>query len=227
MSEPDARIEFDQSGLDRSRRSFSPDRELLGGSPNQQGFAHGVGGRQLQQTPGVVRKRVELPAEALLDVPREPDRAGQPEATRELRRRQAPYRLQQRQRVAPRLRDDLVTDPRVQGPGEHSVQQDPRIALTQALDHQLGQSRQVIARLPRREHEANRFRLQAARHEREHLRRGAIEPLFIIHQADQRPLLGRLRKQAQDGQADQEAIRRGPAAHAECRQQRIALRGRE
>ena len=99
--------------------------------------------------------------------------------------------------------------------------------LAQTLDHQLRQSRQVVARLPRREDQADRFRLQAARDEREDLRRGAIEPLLVIHQADQRPLLGHLGEQAQDGQGDEEAIRRRPGTDAERGPQRIALRNRE
>ena len=139
----------------------------------------------------------------------------------------APRQLQQRQRVAARLGDDLVADPRVQGPGERRVQQRPRVVLAQALDHELRQSRQLVARLARREDQADRFRLQAARDEREDLRRGAIEPLLVIHQADQRLLLGHLGEQAQDGQADEEAIRRRPGADAERRPQRIALRSRE
>jgi uncharacterized protein YigA (DUF484 family) len=38
-------------------------------------------------------------------------------------------------------------------------------------------------------------------------RRGAIEPLSIVDGAHQREILGELRQEAQDGQADQEAIR--------------------
>ena len=136
--------------------------------------------------------------------------AGEPEPARQLRRRQPPHQLQQRQRVAARLADDLVADPRVQRPGEHRVQQRARIALAQTLDHELRQSRQLVARSASREHQADRFRLQAARNEREDLRRGAIEPLLVIHHADQRLLLGHVGEQAQDGQADEEAIRRRP-----------------
>ena len=113
------------------------------------------------------------------------------------------------------------------GPGQHRVQQRARIGLAQTLDHQLRQSRQLVARHASREHQADRFRLQAARDEREDLRRGAIEPLLVIHQADQRLLLGHVGEQAQDGQADEEAIRRRPGTEAERGPQRIALRNRE
>ena len=135
--------------------------------------------------------------------------------------------LHQRQRVAACLTDDLVADAGVQGPGEHRVKQRACIALVQTLDHQLRQSRQVVAGLPHGEHQTHRFRLQAACDEREDLRRGAIEPLFIVDQADQRLLLGHLGEQAQDGQGNEKAIRRRSGTGAESRPQRIALRGRE
>ena len=101
------------------------------------------------------------------------------------------------------------------------------IVLAQTLDHQLRQPRQLIARDAGREHQTDRLRLQAARHERQDLRRGAIEPLLVIHHTDQRPLLGHLREQAQDRQTDQKAIRRRPGTDTERGQQRITLRNRE
>jgi len=45
------------------------------------------------------------------------------------------------------------------------------------------------------------------RHERQRLRRGTIQPLRIIDQANQRAVLGHLGQQAQDGQADQKGVR--------------------
>ena len=63
-----------------------------------------------------------------------------------------------------------------------------------------------------------------ARHERERLRRGPIQPLRIVHDADERALPGHLRQQAQDGQADREAIRSVPAPQAERGPERVVLR---
>ena len=60
----------------------------------------------------------------------------------------------------------------------------------------------------RGEDQADRLRRQAARHEREDLRRGAVEPLLVVDHAEQRLLLGHLGQQAQHGQPDEEAIRR-------------------
>ena len=79
-------------------------------------------------------------------------------------------------------------------------------------DHKLRKPRQllVLAGLTHREHDGDRFRQEAARDERKRLRRGPVEPLCIIDQADERPLLSRLGQQSERRQTDQEAIRRLP-----------------
>ena len=210
MTEPHARLELDQSGLDGGRRGLGPDREPLGCSPDQRRLAHGIRRRELQQAPRRGRKTVEPPPEALLDPSRQRHRAGEPEPARQLGGRHAPRQLQQRQGVAARLGDDLVPDTGVKGPGEGRVQQRSRVVFAQALDRELRQPRQIIARCACGEHQADRFRVEAAGNEREDLGRGVIEPLFVIHQADQRLFLRRLGEQAQDGQGHEEAIRAGP-----------------
>jgi hypothetical protein len=48
--------------------------------------------------------------------------------------------------------------------------------------------------------------------------------LAVVHHAGQRPLRGRLRQQAQDGQADQEAIGGRPLDQAEGGPERVRLR---
>ena len=78
-----------------------------------------------------------------------------------------------------------------------------------------------------REDQSDRLGLQAARDERNDLRRGAIEPLLVIHQADERLLLGHLGEQAEHGQRDEEAIRRRPGTDTKRRPQRITLRKRQ
>ena len=94
-------------------------------------------------------------------------------------------------------------------------------------DRQLRQSRQLGVRNAGREDQTDRLRRQAARHEPQDLRGGAIKPLLVIHQADQRLLLGRVGQQAQHGQTDQKAIRRRPGTQAERGPQRITLRNRQ
>ena len=175
---------------------------------------------------GLGRKRLELSPEALLDAARQRPHVGTAEPTRQLRRDQSPRQLHQRQRVAPCLGDDPVPHTLVEPTRDHRVQQGAGIGVAQARDHKLRKPRQllVFAGLTHREHHGDRFRQEAARDERKRLRRGPVEPLCIIDQADERPLLGRLGQQSERRQTDQEAVRRLPGAQAECRAQRVALR---
>jgi hypothetical protein len=82
------------------------------------------------------------------------------------------------------------------------------------------------AGLADREHQGDRFRQEAARDERQHLRRGAVEPLRVVDEADERPLRGRVRQEAEHGQPHEEAVRRRPGAQgaqAERCRERLAL----
>ncbi len=81
--------------------------------------------------------------------------------------------------AVPALRRGYQSRPRA----EHRVQQRARIVLPQALDHQFRHPGQILTRNPGREHQTHRLRRQAARHEPENLRRGAIEPLLVIDEA--------------------------------------------
>ena len=82
----------------------------------------------------------------------------------------------------------------------------------------------LAGRLAHGEHQPDRLRPQTARHERQRLRRRAVEPLRIVDDADQRPLLRRVGQQAQDRQADEEAIRGVALAQTERGAERLALR---
>ena len=108
--------ELDEPGLDRRRRRLSPDRQPLGCSPHQRWLSHRIRRRQLQEAPSVGRKRIEPPPKALLDPPRQRHTAEEPEPAGEVSRRESPCQLQQRKRVAARLADDLLADPRSSGP---------------------------------------------------------------------------------------------------------------
>ena len=65
--------------------------------------------------------------------------------------------------------------------------------LTQAVHLELGHVPELLARLARGEHDPDRLRQQAPGDERERQRRGLIQPLRVIDDAQQRTLLGRLR----------------------------------
>ena len=90
-----------------------------------------------------------------------------------------------------------------------------------------GQPRQLTARSPRCEDQRHRLRVQPACHERQHLRRGTVQPLLVIDQADQRLLLGR-RRTAGCSTARPTRNRSGarPGADAERGPQRVTLRSR-
>ena len=59
---------------------------------------------------------------------------------------------------------------------------------------------------PGREHQRDRLRQQAAPDEPEDLGRGLVEPMCVIHHAQQWLLLGRLRHQAERPEGDQERV---------------------
>ena len=82
----------------------------------------------------------------------------------------------------------------------------------------------LAARLAHGEDQPDRLRTETARDERQRLRRGHVEPLRIVHDADERSLLRDVREQTQDRQADEEPIRRVAVAQTERDAQRIALR---
>ena len=119
--------------------------------------------------------------------------------------------------------NDPIQHALVQRSGQDRLQQRPRIAMPQRLDAKLRQSRERVAQLASREHERDPLRQQAAGHERERARRRTIEPLRVIDDTQERPLLGSLGQQAEDRQSDQERIRSRSGAQPEGDAKRVAL----
>ena len=198
----------------------------LGGLEQERGIADRLGGRDQQE---LLRRRghpLHPTSEGLLDAGRQRSGVGQSEAARQLRRVAAARQLEQRQRVAGRLGDDAVPDAIVQRARDHRLEQRSRVVVTETLDHELRQTAQhiVLAGLPGPEDQRDRLGEQPACDECEYLRRGPVKPLRIVHQADQRLLLGGIAQETQHGQADQETIRCLAGLQAERRGQRVALR---
>ena len=108
---------------------------------------------------------------------------------------------------------------------DRGLEQRARIGIGQAPHRHLRQPRQLalVADLADREHQRDRLGIQAARDERQRLRRRAVEPLRIVDDAQQRPVPCRLGAQAEHREADEESIRRVAGAEAEGRAQRLAL----
>jgi hypothetical protein len=68
---------------------------------------------------------------------------------------------------------------------------------------------------------------QPPRREPQRLRRGLVQPLLVVDQADQGVLPGYLPQQAEHGEPDQEPVRRRPAGDAKRGAQRVTLRFRQ
>ena len=77
------------------------------------------------------------------------------------------------------------------------------------------------------EHHGHGFDPQPAGDELQRLHRRPVQPLGVVHDAEQGLFLGDLAEQGQDGQPHQEAVGRGAGPQAEGRPEGVALRARE
>jgi hypothetical protein len=120
----------------RGRRA---DLQPLGRAPEQHRVPDGLGRRDQQQQPCRGRQRRQPLGEALLDPARQRRGVGQPEPARELGRRPATRELQQRERVALRLRQNPITHPLIKPAGHHRPEQLARIVVVQSAHAELRQ----------------------------------------------------------------------------------------
>jgi hypothetical protein len=145
----------------------------------------------------------------------------------QLRRRQPSGELEQREWVSPGLEDDLLSNPFVQDEPHRGAEQGAGVAVLQALHFELGQMLELRSERSRGEHDADRLSEQAPGDERERQRRGLIEPLGVVDDAEHGLLLGDIGEQAQHGQPDEEPIGSVACAQAERDLEGLALRDRE
>ncbi len=229
MAESHLGAELDQSGLGGRDRRARPDPQRAGRLPDEQRIADRLGRRDQEQQPRRRRQLRQSLLEALLDAAGQRGPAVQPEAAGQLGGRPPARQLQQRQRVAARLAHDPVADALVERTRHRGFQQRLRIAVVEPAHDELLETLEVplAGRLAHREHQPDRLGAQPPRHEGQRLCRGAVEPLRVVHDADERVLLGRVGQQAQYGQADEEAIRGVPVAQAERGAERVVLRARK
>ena len=172
VTEPHQGAEVDQpGGLGRSC-GVRTEPEPVGRAPQQGRVAHRLGRGSQQQSPGVVRKRLEPAQEALLDPVRNRRDVGKSESACELRRRQCPRQLEQGKRVTVCLGDDPVEHRLVQAPGPHRVQERVGVARAEPSQQELGQPVELprLAGLAHREHQADRLGQEAAGDERDRQR---------------------------------------------------------
>ena len=205
MAEGHAFVECQQSVRLVNRRERDP--EPFASALQQQRIADRVGRCDEQQAPRVLGDGLESSEVALLDPFREIEGPRHAEPTGQLRRCQPTWQLEQRERVASCLREDPVAYAHVQREPQCRAQQRAGIAVEQAVHLEIRQVPKLLARLPCREHESHRLGQQPASDERERQRRGLIQPLRVVDDAEQGTLLSDLRDQAQDAQADEKPVR--------------------
>jgi hypothetical protein len=148
------------------------------------------------------------------------------EAARQLGGAHPSRQLEQRQRVPACLGDDAVTDSLVQAARYDRRQQGAGVLRGESREHQVRQAREqsIVGDFAHGEHDRHRLGLQPPGHEPQDLARGSVEPLRVVDQAQQRPVVGDLRQQAQRGQRNQETVRGVARGQAEGHPQGGSLR---
>ena len=205
-----------------SRPRVSAARWRSTGSPS------GSAAAASDEQPGVGRELEEALRVALLDLAGHRLAAGKPEPAGELGGVvPGPRQLEQRERVAVALGDDLVAHRRVERAVHVVEQQRPRVVVAEPVDGQLGEpGEDVVADCPVRA--AHTIAIRSARRRRatkpSTWAEACVEPLRVVDDADERLLLGDLGEQRQRGQPDQEPVRRRAGAQSEHRGERVALR---
>ena len=116
----------------------------------------------------------------------------QPESTGEICGPPGARQLEERERVAVAFADDLVADRGIERPVHVVQQQRPGIAVAESVDGQLRQpGEDLVADAGTRcAHQRDPLGEQATGDESEDLCGGLVEPLRVVHDADQRLLLG-------------------------------------
>ena len=122
-----------------------------------------------------------------------------------------------------RLDHDPLQDALVEPRRQDRLQQRACIPVAERLDAKLRNTSERADRLPRGKHDRDLLGQETPGHEREHRRRGAVEPLSVVDQTEQRLVLGGLRQEAEDGKANEERIRRPSRAQAERNLESLAL----
>ena len=185
MTEPHPRTELDQPRGLRRRRGVRPDPEFLRGAPQERGVADRLGRRRQQESPCRLRKSCRLrrrrSSTGLVT-------GSQPGSPSPPARAAAAHSRENSTSASGLPRDSATIRSRTRASSRPvpAIEEGLRIVGGQARDHQLGKPRQLRLRggLAHREHQADGTRREPARNERERLRRGPIEQLRIIDDAE-------------------------------------------
>ncbi len=144
-------------------------------------------------------------------------RAVEPEAARQVRRRQGAGQLEDGQRIAARLRDEAVANAVVEPAREDGREEGVGVLLGEPSEGELRQAHELalVARLAHGEDDGHGLRQQPSRDEAQDLARDGIEPLGVVDEAQQGPLRRHLGQQAERGQRDEEAVRSSAGGQAQ------------
>src|SRR5438270_3987458 len=103
--------------------------------------------------------------------------------------------LQQRQWVSVGLGNHPIEDPLINRAGTKRLQEFTCIGAIKTLDYKIRQSSELLrfTRVAHGKNQSYRLEVQSTGDESEDLRRRAIEPVRVIHDAQERPITGGLR----------------------------------
>ena len=190
-------------------------------------FCRVVRGGDHEQLLRARRKRAHALGEQALDTRRQRQRQRQRLARRELRGCQQRGELGHRQRVAPGRSRHAACDILRHRCARTVGQQLPHRHGVQRPQAQLGQRARLELTLTRSEQHRHSLGVQPPRGEHQRLLRVVVNPLRVVDDAKQRPLLGHLREQREHRERNTVQIRRGVLAQPERALQRRRLRSRD
>ena len=199
MGELHAPTHVQQPGIHRREGCSHIDVERLRRTMEQQTVADGLRGSGEHEQLRVRGQQAKAADITLLDFACYQLTSGQPESTGEICGPPGARQLEERERVSVAFADDLVADRRIERPVHIVQQQRPGIAVAESLDGQLRQPGEdlVADARTRGAHQRDPLGEQATADKGKDLCGGLVEPLRVVHDADQRLLLGGVCQEAE------------------------------
>ena len=219
----------DEADLLRRAERLSADPCHLSSPQHRRERTRLVGGNQQELPLRRGRQAPDALQEQRFDVAGQRERLRQRLGARELCPREGGRELDERERVPGRLLDQASAHRRRDPRADAADQRSGRIGI-ERRQRQLGDVPSLeptLVAFARREQEHDSFRLQAPRDEQQRVRRRVVEPLGIVDEAQQGPLLGDVAQQPEHAESDPEAIVRGLARQGEGGAKRCRLRLRQ
>ena len=172
VRELDPSPDREQPSVHRGVHRRHVDLESLRSGLEQERVAERLGGRGEDEELRVGRESEQTTHVALLDPAGDQMGLGEREPASELSSVPRSWELEQRERVAVALRDDLIADGRVQRADQVLEQQSPCVAIVEWADDELGESRHDAVADPRARaaHDRDPVGKEAACNERQRAR---------------------------------------------------------